>query len=84
MIVNAIEKIREAGIEKMDCVTGTVIKETVKGALISFGNGGKNRFIGLAYTSLTVGAVVLCSVRKIFEDGFVILSVDSLLERSAA
>ena len=75
------EKIQESGLERWDCVEGTVFKETTKGALVSFSNECGECFIGFAYTFLPVGANVLCSIRKIFlEDEFIILSVDSVLE----
>lgn len=73
----------KAGVERCDTVNGIVSKETAKGVIVSFQNECGECFTGFAYISAAIGTALMCSVRKIFEDGFIILSVDSVLETAA-
>ena len=79
------ERIQEAGFERRDTVQATVVRKSVKGVWLEFGNESDNGFIGFAYATLKKNDRVLCSIRKInLDTEFIILSVDSVLAYNAA
>ena len=80
MTLTFAERIQASGIERFDSVIGKVIKQTAKGALLSFGD-----FVGFAYTSLPINTQVLCSIRRIYiENEFILLDVDSVFDALVA
>ena len=68
-------------IEKFDCITGTTAGNSSKGTFVNL-PGGKTGWIGKAY--LPYGVQVMCTVSGVKEDGFVFLTLDSVLYREAA
>lgn len=68
-------------IEKFDCITGTTAGISSKGTLVNLPEG-KTGWIGKAY--LHYGVRVMCTVSGVKEDGFVFLTLDSVLYQEAA
>ena len=68
-------------IEKFDCITGTTTGNSSKGTFVNLPEG-KTGWIGK--TRLPYGVQVMCTVSRVNEDGFVFLTLDSVLYRDAA
>lgn len=68
-------------IEKFDCITGTTAGNSSKGTFVNLPEG-KTGWIG--ETHLPYGVQVMCTVSGVKEDGFVFLSLDSVLYREVA
>ena len=67
-------------IEKFDCILGTTAEKSSKGTFVNLSEG-KNGWIEKAY--LPYGVQVMCTVSGVKEDGFLFLTLDSVLYREA-
>ena len=68
-------------IEKFDCITGTTAGISGNGTFVNL-SGGKTGWIGKTY--LPYGVQVVCTVSGVKDDGFVFLTLDSVLYQEAA
>ena len=68
-------------IEKYDCITGKTTGSSSKGTFIEL-QGGKTGWIG--NTFLPSGLQVMCTVSDVKGDGFVFLTLDSVLYQEVA
>ena len=68
-------------IERFDCITGTTAENSNKGTFVNLPEG-KIGWIGDVH--LPYGVQVMCTVSGVKEDGFVFLTLDSVLYQEAA
>ena len=68
-------------IEKFDCITGKTVGNSSKGTFVNL-QEGQIGWICNAY--LPCGVQVMCTVSDVKEDGFVFLTLDSVLYQEAA
>ena len=68
-------------IEKFDCITGTTAGTSSNGTFV---NLPKGKFGWIGKTHLPNGIQVMCTVSGVKEDGFLYLTLDSVLYQEAA
>ena len=67
--------------EKFDCITGTTAGNSSKGTFVNLPDG---KIGWIAKTYLPCGINVMCTVSGVNEDGFIFLTLDSVLYQEAA